>query len=119
MLTRYGIHKLLKLLAYTIGVVIVVGYGLFATHDFLSGPSLVVYEPTNGSTFYTPDIHIKGRVLRIQDISLNGRSITIDDKGYFNETVILARGYNAFLLVARDKFGRSKDYRLELVYAVN
>jgi hypothetical protein len=118
-ITRYGIHRLLKIFVFTLVIAIVVGYTLFATHDFMSGPSISVSEPANGSTFYTPDIHIKGRVFRIQDISLNGRSITIDNQGNFDEVVLLAPGYNIFNLVARDKFGRSKDYRLELVYAVN
>mgnify|MGYP001565590123 CR=1 FL=1 len=119
MITRYGIHKLLKTFTLTLGVIIVLGYGLFATHDFVSGPSIAITEPANGSTFPASSIHIRGVVKRIQDITLNGRSITIDDKGNFNEAVLLAPGYNIFTLIARDKFGRSKDVRLELVYAVN
>jgi hypothetical protein len=119
MITRYGIHKLLRIFAYTLGILIVLGYALFATHDFLLGPTIIVSEPLNGSTFHESSVEIKGQVLRIQDITLNGRSITIDDKGNFEEDVLLAPGYNIFYLSARDKFGRSKDYRLELVYEVN
>jgi hypothetical protein len=119
MITRYGIHKLLKISIFTIVILIVVGYALFATHDFIIGPTIVISEPLSGSTSSTSNIHIKGVVARIQDITLNGRSITIDDKGNFNESVLLAPGYNVFELIAKDKFGRQKDVRLELVYAVN
>ncbi len=119
MLTRYGLHKILKVSVIILGILIVLGYALFATHDFILGPTISVTEPANGATFTSPSIRIKGVVLRIQDISLNGRSITIDEQGNFNEAVLLAPGYNVFTLAARDKFGRSKDVRLELVYAVN
>ena len=100
-------------------VCVVIGYAIFAMHDFILGPSLSILEPVNGSSFTTPDIHIKGIVQRIQEISLNGRSITIDDKGNFNEVVLLAPGYNVFTFAVRDKFGRSKEYRLEYIYKVN
>ncbi len=97
MITRYGIHKLLKALAYTLGIVIVLGYALFATHDFIIGPTITLSEPQNGATFTRPDIRIKGVVKRIKDITLNGRSITIDDKGNFSETILLAPGYNLYI----------------------
>jgi len=119
MLTRYGTRKIVRASVITLVALVVIGYAIFATHDFIIGPTITVHEPRNGDTFITPDIRIKGTVQRIQDISLNGRSITIDDQGNFDEVVLLAPGYNNFLLLARDKFGRSKDYRLELVYKVN
>lgn len=119
MLTRYGTKKIVTRFFFTCIILIVAGYALFATHDIILGPSISVSEPINGSSFTTPSIRIKGIVLRIREITLNGRPITIDDKGNFNEAVLLAPGYNLFTLTARDKFGRSKDYRLELVYKVN
>jgi hypothetical protein len=97
----------------------VIGYAIFASHDLILGPSLVISEPINGSAFTTSNVAIKGVVKRIKDISLNGRSITIDKVGNFSETVLMAPGYNIFELVASDRFGRSKDYRLELIYKVN
>jgi hypothetical protein len=118
-MTRYGIHKLLRIGTFTLVILIVLGYALFATHDFIIGPTITIYEPQNGSTFTQADVRIKGQVQRIQDIMLNGRSITIDDKGNFNEATLLSPGYNIFELKAHDKFGRSRDVRLELVYAVN
>ncbi len=119
MLTRYTTKKIAQTSLFALAILIVLGYGVFATHDFFGGPSIFITEPQNGASFTSPDVRIKGVVKRIQDISLNGRSITIDDQGNFNEAAILAPGYNVFELVARDKFGRSKDVRLQLVYKVN
>ena len=119
MLTRYRTQKIVRTTFLILVAFIVVSYGIFVTHDFILGPTISFMEPANGSSFDTPSIKIKGVVKRIQDVNLNGRSITIDDKGNFTETVLLAPGYNVFSFIARDKFGRSKDYRLELVYKVN
>jgi hypothetical protein len=119
MLSRYGTKKILRALVFIVIIFVVLGYSLFATHDFILGPTITVTEPTNAASFSNPSIRIKGVVKRIQEITLNGRSITIDDKGNFNEAVLLAPGYNVFMLGAHDKFGRSKDYRLELIYKVN
>jgi hypothetical protein len=119
MLTRYGTKKILRTTFFIFIGCIVLGYALFAMHDFLLGPSLTITEPQNGQTFTTPRVVITGIVYRIQDISLNGRSITIDNKGNFREVVLLAPGYNAFQFALKDKFGRSKDYRLEYTYEVN
>ncbi len=118
-MNRHGTLKLLKITLITLGIIIVLGYALFATHDFMSGPTISLSEPQNGSSFTKPDIHIQGVVQRIKEITLNGRSITIDERGNFNEAVLLAPGYNIFELVATDKFGRKEKVRLELVYAVN
>ena len=122
MLTRYATKKIIRAAVFTFAILILAGYATFAMHDFILGPSLTVIEPANGSTFSDPavkSIKIKGVVKRIQDISLNGRSITIDDKGNFDETVLLAPGYNVFTFVVKDKFGRSREYRLEYTYKVN
>lgn len=118
-MTRYGTKKIVRIIYFTVIVVIVLGYGVFASHDFILGPTITISEPANGTSFDHPDIKIKGVVRRIQDITLNSRSITIDEKGNFSETVLLAPGYNIFELRARDRFGRTTDDRLELVYKVN
>lgn len=119
MLTRYGTKKIIRTSFLTLIICIILGYALFATHDVILGPSIVVNEPANGSNFTSPSTTIKGVVYRIKEITLNGRPITIDDKGNFSEVVLLAPGYNIFTITVRDKFGRSKDYRLEYTYEVN
>lgn len=119
MLTRYGTKKIVRILIFSIIILIVVGYGFYTSYDFIIGPVITISEPQNGSSFSDPTVRIKGVVKRIQEITLNDRPITIDDKGNFNETVLLAPGHNVFELRAGDKFGRSKEVRLELVYRVN
>lgn len=119
MLTRHGTRKLLRITLITILTISVLGYGIYTSYDFVIGPTITISEPQNGDSFLNPSIRIKGVVKRIQEITLNDRPITIDDHGNFNEAVILAPGYNVFKLRAGDKFGRNREVRLELIYAVN
>lgn len=80
------------------------------------GPEIIIFEPRNGSTIATSTVLIRGQALRIQDISLNNRPILIDEQGNFSETLLLFPGYNVSLISAQDKFDRTIEYKLELVY---
>lgn len=116
MFNREGTKKLLTGFSILFVVLVVVGYSLFESHSFISGPEIIIIEPAPGSTIATSSIMVKGMALRIQDITLNGRPILIDKEGNFSEVVLLHPGYNASLFSAKDKFDRTTEYKLELVY---
>ena len=115
-MNRNGTKKIIRIIIAIIIILIVAGYAYFATHNLLSGPEIRVTEPLSGSSVNTSSVQLKGTALRIQDITLNGRPIVVDEKGNFNETLILAPGYNVSLLSAHDKFHRTTEYKIELVY---
>lgn len=116
---RQHTKRILKIILISLAIIIVIGYAIFASHNFILGPRIILEEPQNGSTFTTPSVAIRGIAERSREITLNGKSILIDDQGNFKETTLLAEGYNAITLSATDKFGRKKEYRLELIYKVN
>ncbi len=118
-INRNGIKKIIKTSILSIVILIIVGYGVFATHDYLFGPKIIILKPENGSTFYSPKIEISGIAKRIKEISINNRPITIDENGNWNESGLLSHGYNIFSIKAQDKFGREKEYRLEFIYKVD
>ncbi len=113
---REGTKKILKISIVSIVILVLISYALFASHSLISGPEIIVTEPVSGSTVNISSVIVKGIVLRIQDIKLNGRPILIDKEGNFSETLLLSPGYNVFLLSAEDKFNRTIEYKLELVY---
>lgn len=118
-LTRQSIKRIIKILIFSFAIILVAGYAFFATHNFLSGPYLEITEPQNGSVFTNPQINIKGVAKRINEITINDRPITIDEEGNWNESEVLFPGYNPLLIHIKDRFGREKTYRLELVYDVD
>jgi hypothetical protein len=116
MITRDTTKKILKIFAFLIVSIGIVGYIFFAFRDYISGPEIIVLEPINGSVSHNQIITVKGQGLRIKDISLNNRPLLIDEEGHFKEDLLLFPGYNIALLTAIDRFGRTIEYKLELVY---
>lgn len=116
MINRGGTKKIVRAAVIVIIASIVFGYAYFASRDYILGPQIIISEPMNGATVATSTVIIKGRALRIQDIVLNNRPILIDEKGNFTETLLLFPGYNVSLISAHDKFNRTIEYKLELVY---
>ena|SRR3989344_3939176 len=109
-------QKTIKTSLFILVIGIIIGYTYFAFRGYIHGPEIIIYEPINGSTISTSTVVIRGQALRIQDIVLNGRPIFIDEKGNFDETLLLFPGYNVSLIKATDKFGRIIEHKLELVY---
>ncbi len=116
MINRNGIKKIIRISIISIITLILISYAYFTSHNFINGPKIIVIEPISGSSITTSSMTLKGTALRIKDISLNGRPILIDEKGNFNEVLVLSPGYNVSLLSAHDKFGRTTEYKIELVY---
>lgn len=97
-------------------VVVILTYSGFKFKDLISGPDIVLYSPSDGSSLNNELINIKGRADRITQIYLNGRKIFTDQDGNFEEPLLLSSGYNAFELKAEDKFGREIVRKLQVVY---
>ena len=59
-------------------------------------------------------INVNGNAKNAVNLILNGREISIDKNGNFNESIALFSGYNIISIEAKDKFGNSdkKDFRL-------
>jgi hypothetical protein len=108
-----------KIFIFVIVAIIAAGllYFIYRTsRAYLSGPSITITAPADYAAFSTSTATITGQAMRVQDITLDGRSITIDDKGNFSETILLMPGYNIETLAAHDQFGHVTQKRLELVY---
>ncbi|MGH7249682.1 MAG: hypothetical protein ACREGC_01790, partial [Minisyncoccia bacterium] len=69
---------------------------------------------TDGATVSQNVINITGNARNAVSLTLDGREISVDQNGNFNETVALLPGYNIIDIKAQDKFGyvNEKDFRL-------
>jgi hypothetical protein len=113
---RGSFKLLLKTSLVVIFIVTLVVYSYTKSKNLLSGPSITILSPQNGSATSSPAINLKGIARNINAIQLNDRPIFIDEEGNFNELVVLASGYNAFRFNAKDKFGREQVKTVEFVY---
>ncbi len=116
MINRDGIKKLLQFGLFALIVVVVFGYAYFSFRDYISGPKIIVTYPENGMTLASSTVRVIGQAIHIQEVTLNNRPILIDTKGNFKEVLLLSPGYNVSLFKAKDKFNRTIEYKLELVY---
>ncbi len=104
-----------KLLLLFILVAALAGYFFYQGRGYLSGPKIIIEFPKMGEVVRDSYIAVKGHAFNISALALNGRQIFTDEKGFFNEGLLLARGYNIIELTATDKFGRMKKEQLEVI----
>jgi hypothetical protein len=58
---------------------------------------------------------IKGLVPTASYVSLNGREIFINKEGQFSESIAILPGFSVITINTRDKFGKIKEKKFEIV----
>lgn len=94
--------------------IVLAGYAYFEARGFLFGPRIEVSSEMIEVT--DPYVVIQGQAARISKLSMNGKEITVTESGQFQEPYLLAPGLNRILLDAEDKYGRSRQEVIQIVY---
>jgi len=119
-MSRYNTSKIIRNFIYTAFLVGLVAYSIFNSRIFITGPQINVLSPENGATVTeSPLIKVSGTAENISFIELNGKRINVNEEGKFNEPTLLYPGYNIVTIIATDKFNRSVEKKIELVYKSN
>ncbi len=95
-----------------IAVLSLVTYNL---KDRIFGAPLMVMTAPDGATLDTPFLPVTGIARHAREISINGRAVTIDRQGNFNDEVVLSPGYNIVEVAAKDQFGNEKRKTYQVV----
>lgn len=83
---------------------------------FLGTPEMVVVEPADEAAFEEPIIKVKGNTEKESRLTVNGREITIDEAGNFEENLELAAGLHVLEFVSENRFGKtSKEVRRVII----
>src|SRR3989344_4259931 len=92
----------------------VLGYAYFEGRGFLYGPAISVENRVMevDRSFIT----IEGTARRIATLSMNGETIPVTENGAFSEPYLLAPGYNRIVLTASDRYNKSTERIIEVVY---
>lgn len=106
----------IKLLAFIILILGILGYAYFQTYDLITGPIINITYPLDGATLSSSPLTVSGSAKNISLITFNDRPIVVDESGAFSEKLLLAPGYTILTIHAEDKFGRTTDSSLRLIY---
>jgi hypothetical protein len=91
------------------------GYALFQARFLVLGPRLKITSPENGSHVAGSVINVEGVAKNIAWISLNGRQIFTDERGYWSEKLIVPSGASIMTVETRDRFGRERKKSIQVV----
>ena len=112
----YRDSRLVKI-ALVVFFLIVLGYAYYEAQGILFGPTITVASAVQ--TVHEPLVSIQGQASHISSLSMNGTPISVTENGTFDEPYALAPGYNRVVLDAKDKYGRSRQEAIEIIYIPN
>ncbi len=110
------VKKILKIASLTIFFLFIVIYGFSRSQDLIFGIKIKNVNIVEGAKVVNNIIEVAGNAENAINLTLNGREITIDEKGNFNETIALLPGYNIINITAKDKFGYVDQKNYKLIY---
>jgi hypothetical protein len=113
--TRTTSLRAIRITITTLVIILIVAYALWRSLAYARGPSITLSAPLNYSSINSSTTHVIGRVERANTITLNGKAVTIDEQGHFDETIIVFPGTNILTLEARDQFNRTVKEQVTVV----
>jgi hypothetical protein len=115
MIEPYDLRK--KVEIYFIGALLLLAviYGGFRAYPLVAGPAITIYSPQDGDQVSSSTFQISGKVSRVNEITIQGRPITIDTEGHFIETLVSHAPYTIIVVVATDQYGATVTKTLRVV----
>lgn len=109
--------KILKIISLSGLFIFIVVYAFFRSHDLVFGVKIKNVNIVDGIKVSNSIMEITGNARRAINLTLNGREISVDQEGNFNDTIALLPGYNIINIRAEDKFGYidEKNYKLMFI----
>lgn len=108
-------RQLLKRIATTLGLTIVLGYSIITLAGFIQGPRITITSPQTGFSTTTPLVTFAGHAVHVNSFTINDNPIALDLKGDFSAQLLLALGYNIISIEAKDRYGRTTEKKIEII----
>ena len=93
---------------------IILIYFISRIFNYLYGPIIKIYSPTKGEIVQAETFYVDGNVKNVKNISINGKDMTIDEKGNFKEEIVAKSPYTLIVIEAVDKYGKTKEKIMEV-----
>ena len=106
--------RLIKIGGVAIAALLILIYILARSFTYAQGPTVRIFEPADGAAIAASSVAIRGQGERINSLSINGTSISMDTEGRFEKTIIIFPGINIVTLIGSDQFKRATQRTLRL-----
>jgi hypothetical protein len=98
-------------------ILAVILYTLYTARHIILGPH-ISFSNTQDDILKTTVqvVKIAGQTQNTTELRLNNRKIILNQDGDFSERMLLTPGVNVFIFNAKDKFDRTEQKMLQIVY---
>lgn len=83
--------------------------------DRIFGTPFTIATAHDGATLTSPFLSIAGTARHARALLIDGRSVTVDRDGVFDDEVVLSPGYNIVEVAVQDQFGKERVRTYHLV----
>ena len=106
--------KILKISVVALFFLFILVFAFLRSYDLIFGVKIKNVNIEDGKKYTETVLDVTGNAKNAKNLTLNGREISINKEGNFNEKIALLPGYNIIEIKAIDKFGHvdAKDFRL-------
>jgi hypothetical protein len=106
--------KILKIATLAVFFLFIIIYAFLRSKDLIFGVKIKNVNIIDGAKLTKNIMEVTGNAKNAISLDLNGREISVDKEGNFDETIVLLPGYNIIDIKAKDKFGNmdEKNYKL-------
>jgi hypothetical protein len=111
--------KLVKIAGFATFFILIIIYAFFRSRDLIFGVKIKNVNSVDGAMVKANVINLTGNAKNAIHVVLDGREVSVDQGGNFNETIALLPGYNIINIKAQDKFGYTDEKNYKLMYVMN
>lgn len=108
--------KIIKIAGLSIFFILIIIYAFFRSKDLIFGVKIKNVNLADGATVTENVMRLTGNAENAVNLILDGREISVDQQGNFDETIALLPGYNIINIKAQDKFGYMDEKNYKIIY---
>ncbi len=113
------IKKIIKIVSLSVFFIFIIVYAFVTSKDLIYGVKITNVNIVDGAKMTESILKVNGNAKNAINLTLNGREISIDQQGNFEETIALLMGYNVINITALDKFGNVDEKNYKLIKIAN
>lgn len=115
-MAKYNFKKMFGLGSIAALFLFILFLAFFESRNLIFGVKIKNVNIKDGQKVEEGLLNVTGNTKNAVKLSLNGRDISIDQAGDWNETIALLPGYNTVSILAKDKFGHTDEKNYKLIY---